>query len=69
MRTQQIPYFRFALNQSIAHKGYFDEHPLPDRALAEYQRLAAESIARQVEVEAADEVDFDTFLEDYLAFK
>jgi len=69
MRSQQIPFFRFALNQSIAHKGYFDEHPLRDRALQQYQRLAEGSISRQHEVEAADKVGFDTFLEDYLAFK
>lgn len=69
MRTQQIPYFRFVMNQSIAHKGYFDEHPLRDRALAEYQKIARDSLKRQQEVEAADNVDFDTFLESYLAFK
>ncbi|MFV2090025.1 MAG: glutamate--cysteine ligase, partial [Pseudomonadales bacterium] len=69
MRRQQIPFFRFALNQSIAHKGYFDEHPLRDNALSEYQRLASESVTRQREIEATDSVDFDTFLEDYLAFK
>jgi glutamate--cysteine ligase len=69
MRSQRIPYFRFVMNQSIAHKGYFDEHPLRDRALAEFQRIATESIARQHEVEATDDVDFDTFLESYLAFK
>ena len=69
MRRQQIPFFRFTLNQSIAHKGYFDEHPLRDRALVEYERIARASIERQHAVEAADQVDFDTFLEGYLAFK
>jgi glutamate--cysteine ligase len=69
MRRQQIPFFRFALNQSIAHKGYFDEHPLRDNALAEYQRLAMESITKQHEIEARDSVDFDAFLEDYLAIE
>ncbi|MEM8767503.1 MAG: glutamate--cysteine ligase [Pseudomonadota bacterium] len=69
MRSQQIPYFRFTMNQSIAHKGYFDEHPLRDSALSHYQRLASDSIERQQEVEAADTVDFDAFLEDYLALK
>jgi glutamate--cysteine ligase len=57
------------MNQSIAHEGYFDEHPLRDKALAEYQRLARDSVDRQQAVEAADDVDFDTFLESYLAFK
>lgn len=69
MKSQQIPFFRFTLNQSIAHKGYFAEHPLRDTALTAYQRLAADSLADQKEVEAADDVDFDTFLKDYLAFK
>jgi len=69
MRKQQIPYFRFVMNQSIAHKGYFNEHPLRDRALEEYERIAADSIKRQRDVEAADDVDFDTFLKGYLAFK
>ncbi len=69
MRSQQISYFQFALNQSIAHKGYFDEHPLREEALATYQRIARNSIDRQRAVEKADEVDFDAFLDDYLAFK
>ena len=69
MRSQQIPYFRFMLNQSIAHKGYFDEHPLRDRALVAYQNLAHESLQRQQEVEAADQTDFDTFLDGYLALE
>jgi glutamate--cysteine ligase len=69
MRSQQIPYFRFTMNQSIAHKGYFDEHPLRGRALAEHQQTAAASIQRQADVEASDQVDFDTFLEGYLAFR
>ena len=68
MRSQRIPYFRFTLNQSIAHKGYFDEHPLRDQVLREYERIAAESLVRQHEIEAADNMDFDTFLKDYLSF-
>ena len=69
MRTQQIPYFRFVMNQSIAHKGYFDEHPLRDRALDDYRKIASDSLQQQRAVEAADDVDFDSFLEGYLAFK
>jgi glutamate--cysteine ligase len=69
MRSQQIPYFRFTLNQSIAHKGYFDEHPLRDQALSAYQEIARRSLDRQHELETTDAVDFDSFLADYLAFK
>jgi glutamate--cysteine ligase len=67
MQQQGIPFFRFAMNQSIAHKGYFDEHPLRGGQLAEYQATSENSLIRQGEIEAADSVDFDTFLETYLA--
>ena len=40
MSQQGIPFYRFAMNQSIAHKGYFDEHPLRGEQLARYQSIA-----------------------------
>jgi glutamate--cysteine ligase len=67
MASQRIPFFRFTMNQSLAHKGYFDEHPLRNRQLADYRRQAEASLAEQALIEAADSVDFDTFLETYLA--
>jgi glutamate--cysteine ligase len=67
MVSQRIPFFRFTMNQSLAHKGYFDEHPLRDRTLAEYQAEAAASLAQQRLIEAADTVGFDDFLKSYLA--
>jgi len=69
MQRQQIPFFRFAMNQSIAHKGYFDEHPLRGPKLAEFRALAEDSQKRRQQIEQADTVDFATFLESYLAFK
>jgi len=69
MRRQQIPFFRFALNQSIAHKGYFDEHPLRDQDMMAFEQMAATSLQRQKEIEADDQVDFATFLRAYLAFQ
>lgn len=67
MRSQEIPFFRFIMNQSIAHKGYFDNRPLRDRTLRRYTRLAEDSVKEQIRIEQADTVDFDTFLEGYLA--
>ncbi len=69
MQRQQIPFFRFAMNQSIAHKGYFDEHRLRGQKLAEYQTLTEDSQNRRQQIEEADTVDFATFLDSYLAFK
>ena len=66
MASQKTPFYRFALNQSIAHKGYFDEHPPNRRELDRQQAMARQSFAEQQAIEAADEVDFDTFLESYL---
>ncbi len=69
MQRQQIPFFRFAMNQSLAHKGYFDEHPLRGAKLAEFQTLTEDSQSRRQQIEQDDTVDFATFLESYLAFK
>ena len=66
MASQKTPFFRFALNQSIAHKGYFDEHPPTQRELARQQALALQSFADKQAIEAGDEVDFETFLNSYL---
>jgi glutamate--cysteine ligase len=66
MSTQSIPFFRFAMNQSIAHKGFFDEHPLLPDVLAGYQAQAQESLAEQARQEAADDQPFDEFLKRYL---
>ncbi len=67
MSSQGIPFFRFAMNQSIAHKGYFNEHPLLPDALAQFEAEAQASLEAQAQIEAADDVPFDTFLERYLA--
>jgi glutamate--cysteine ligase len=66
MRAQNIPFFRFAMNQSISHKGYFDDHPLAQTKLKHHQKLVSESLRAQQQIEAADDVDFDTFLKGYL---
>ena len=66
MASQKSPFFRFALNQSIAHRGYFDEHPPTRRETGRQQTKARRSFAEQRAIEAADEVDFDAFLEFYL---
>ena len=67
MTEQQIPFFRFAMNQSLIHADYFAQRPLSAAELAEQRSLAAKSLERQASIEAADSVPFDTFLESYLA--
>jgi glutamate--cysteine ligase len=67
MREQGIPFFRFTMNQAIAHKGYFIDHPLRKRQQAQYDAVAAESLAEQADIERADTQSFEEFLEVYLA--
>lgn len=67
MREQSIPFFRFAMNASIAHSGYYADHPLRDARLKEFKDFATHSIADQKAIEAAESESFEDFLEHYLA--
>ena len=51
---------------SRVHKAYFlDLYPPNEQRLAEFAAEAAESLERQLSVEAADRVTFDQFLANY----
>jgi len=67
MREQSIPFFRFAMNASIAHSGYYADHPLRDVRLKEFENFATESITQQKAIEAAETESFEDFLGHYLA--
>ena len=67
MRDQQIPFYRFAMNASLAHSGYYADHPLRDARLAEFRHFAQASIAEQRAMEAEETETFEEFLEHYLA--
>jgi glutamate--cysteine ligase len=60
-------FFSFALEQSRAHQAYFADRPLDEKALAAYQAEVAASLADQAAIEAADTVDFDSFVASYLS--
>ncbi len=67
MREQSIPFYRFAMNASLAHNGYYADHPLRDARLKEFEELAEKSIKEQEDMEAAETETFEEFLEHYLA--
>ena len=67
MRDQQIPFYRFAMNASLAHNGYYADHPLRDARLKEFRHLARISIDEQAAMEAGETETFEEFLEHYLA--
>ena len=67
LREQDIPFYRFAMNQSLAHAGYFTDHPLRDVRLVEFVQYARDSLAAQAQMEAESSESFEAFLEQYLA--
>ncbi|QIK37894.1 glutamate--cysteine ligase [Caldichromatium japonicum] len=67
MRARNEGFFAFAWRWSGQHCQDLKASPLARERQALLARLADESIARQAEIEAQDQVDFDTFLQDYFA--
>lgn len=67
MRAHNEGFFDLAWRWSKRHCELFAATPLDPERQALFERLAAESIARQREIEAQDQVDFETFLQDYFA--
>lgn len=66
LRQADIGFYHFAMECAVGHKDYFrDLTPLSDDRLKVYQDEATNSIQRQREIEAADEISFDAYLERY----
>ena len=60
-------FFRFALAQSEEHSQNFRARPLDSDAQERMAAEAAASLTEQAAIEAADDVDFDTFVDRYLS--
>ena len=60
-------YSRFALAKSLEHQRALVSEPLPAEAEALFARLAEKSVRVQREIEAADEIPFETFRQRYLS--
>jgi len=67
MRRDEEGFYDFAMSCSHAHRDYFEGH----RPRAKYEQLllqaSQESLQRQREMEAADDVSFDEYLRRYFA--
>jgi glutamate--cysteine ligase len=66
MRKARVPFFRFAMNQSILHKGYFDANPQDHEKVRHFEKLAEKSIEDQRAIEVADVESLDEYLAHYL---
>lgn len=68
MRQTGESFFDLALRMSRLHKDYFlGLYPPNERRLADFAAAAQESHDAQARIEAADRLDFDTYLAAYLA--
>jgi len=66
MREQNVPFFRFSMDQGLAHQVYFRNQPLSGDEQQHFEQIAADSLAAQAAIEAADTLAFDDFLAQYL---
>ena len=62
----KAPFFRFALQQSAAHRRWFAQRPLAAGRGAELEAISERSLRDQALAERADGEDFDAYLRRYM---
>lgn len=62
MSNQQIPYFRFAMNQSLAHRAHFKEQGLSPELEGKFKQLAQQSLSEQAVIDNQQELPFAEYL-------
>ncbi len=68
LRTENQSFFEFGLHASVGHRDYFRSITvLSEPRRGELLREARESVVRQLDVEAADEINIDEYLARYFA--
>ena len=68
LREANCSFFEFALLEAGRHKRYFASLArMPDERAGELEREASESIDRQREIEASDEISFEQYLANYFS--
>ena len=67
MRASGENFFRYARRLSEQHRRLFEERPLARERVLFFTAMAERSLREQGELEAADELSFDEFLQRYFA--
>ncbi len=62
MTSNQVPFFRFAMDKSLAHRAEFSKRPLSASEMTRYEQLAQTSRQAQQDIEANDDCSFDEYL-------
>ncbi len=67
MKNSGSTYFQTALKHAKEHRNYFLKTSIDADQLAYFENLAAESLAKQLEIEAADNISFEQYLANFYA--
>lgn len=67
MRERNEEYFHFAKRMAMQQQAYFAARDISPQQQAVFEQQALESVQKQQQIEARDEVDFDRFLQQYYA--
>jgi glutamate--cysteine ligase len=67
MREQNLSFYHLSMEQSEKHKNYFLEKSLDDETQNLMQETAVQSISKQKEIEANEDISFDEFLQNWNA--
>jgi glutamate--cysteine ligase len=67
MAENKEEFYHFALRKSREHQQWFAERPLEADKLANFRETARSSIEKQHAIEAADDIPFETFMQNYFA--
>jgi glutamate--cysteine ligase len=65
MQDQQVPFFRLAMNYSQRWADSFRETPLAEDRAQHFTAASLESVQQQRELESANQIDFEAYLENY----
>ncbi len=67
MDENKEEFYHFSLRMSQQHQQWFAERPLNADELASFEQEAQQSIERQHGIERADDIPFETFMQNYFA--
>jgi len=67
MQQRRVPFFRFAMNMSLAHRDHFNALTLSAAQREMLEEEAARSLDQQRHIETAETIGFDDYLRRYFA--
>ena len=67
MSGAKLPFAKYAMALSEDHQNYFSKNRLNAESRTRLEKMASDSLAKQIAIEEADEVSFEEFLRSYFA--